>query len=254
MPHPLSRSQPAPTGSSPTPAAASGIPAPAPFEGFRTGSRPITLPADLFAELIPAIDDEAELRVTLHALYAIGRRRGPLRAVRRSELASETVLRRSLAHCGGLEALLRALDAAVARGSLLDCPLDDGDVLYFVHNEGGRRQRARVLSGAQPLPDGRRASVETAPVERGAPAAVYEQEIGTLTPAVASQLAEAEGHYPTGWVVEALREAAMYNKRSWRYAETILRRWETEGRDDEATRGDARTADPYSHVYKREWP
>ena len=228
------------------------IPAPAPFEGFRTGTRPITLPADLFAELVPAIDDEAELRVTLHVLYAIGSLRSALRAMRRSQLASDVALLRGLAHCGGVEALPAALEAAVARGSLLDCPLEDGDVLYFVHNEGGRRQRERVLSGAQPLPRGRPARIEAVPVDRGVPATVYEQEIGTLTPAVASQLAEAEAHYPADWVVEALRLAATNNARSWRYAEAILRRWETEGRDDEATRGDAATADPYGHVYRRE--
>jgi DNA replication protein len=231
---------------------AGAIPAPPPFEGFRTGTRPITLPADLFAELLPAIDDEAELRVTLHVIYAIGSLRGPLRALRRSELAADTALQRGMGHCGGPDALPRALDAAAARGSLLDCPLEDGDVLYFVHNEGGRRQRTRVRSGALALPGGRRPQLAALPIDRSAPAAVYEQEIGTLTPAVASQLSEAEAHYPTDWVVEALRLAATNNARSWRYAEAILRRWETEGRDDEATRGDARTADPYGHVYRRE--
>ena len=89
-------------------------------------------------------------------------------------------------------------------------------------------------------------------MERTAPASVYEQEIGSLTPTVASLLAEAEARYSTEWIVEALPLAATNNARSWRYAEAILRRWETEGRDDEATRGDARTADPYGHVYRRE--
>ncbi len=233
-------------------APAAAIPSPRPFEGFRTGTRPITLPAELFAELLPAIEDEAELRVTLHALFAIGRARGPLRAVRRSELAGDTALLRGLTSCGGAEAVPPALALAVARGSLLDCPLEDGDVLYCVNNEGGRRLRTRILSGVQPLPEGRRPRSDAVPVERSEPAAVYEQEIGTLTPAVASLLADAESRYSPDWIIEALRLAATNNARSWRYAEAILRRWETEGRDDEATRGDARTADPYGHVYRRE--
>ncbi|MDA0352438.1 MAG: DnaD domain protein [Chloroflexi bacterium] len=228
------------------------LPAPRPFEGFRTGTRPITLPAELFAELLPSIDDEAELRVTLHTLFAIGRSRGPLRAVRQSELARETALTRGLEHCGGADALPRALAGAVARGSLLDCPLDDGDVLYLVNNEGGRRLRTRIITGTQPLPDGRRPRPEPLPAERSGPATVYEQEIGTLTPAIASLLAEAQERYAGDWIIEALQLAATNNARSWRYAEAILRRWETEGRDDEATRGDARTADPYGHVYRRE--
>jgi DnaD/phage-associated family protein len=255
MPDPTPTSVPAPAGALADPAGGLAAPRPfegRPFDGFRTGTRAITLPAELFGELLPAIEGEAELRVTLHVLYAIGRARGPIRAIRRSELAGEDALLRGLAHCGGAEVLSSALDAAVARGTLVDCPLEDGDVLYCVNNEGGRRLRTRIASGAQPLPDGRRPRVNATPAERSAPAAVYEQEIGTLTPSIASLLAEAEGRYSTDWIVEALRTAAANNARSWRYAEAILRRWETEGRDDEATRGDARTADPYGHVYRRE--
>ena len=47
-----------------------------PFAGFVAGGAATTLPAQLFVELLPQIDDEAELRVTLYALYAIQRRRG----------------------------------------------------------------------------------------------------------------------------------------------------------------------------------
>jgi len=222
-----------------------------PFEGFRTGTPAITLPAELFSALLPLIEGEAELRVTLYALYAIGRRRGQLRAVRASELAREAALLRGLEGCGGAAALEPSLMAAVTRGALLDCTLDDGDTLYFVNNEGGRRQRERVQSGALPLGDGRRAAPTTI-VEHSQPSLVYEQEIGTLTPTVAAALSEAEAHYPAAWVVDALRLAATNNARSWRYAEAILRRWEAEGREDEAAQGDARTADPYGRVYRRE--
>ena len=251
---PRSRSRPLPArserlgdGSRPEPA----LPAPAPFEGFRTGTRPVTLPAELFVELLPTIEDETELRVTLHALFAIARVHGSVRAVRQSELARDTALMRGLAHCGGPDSLAGALDAAVARGTLLGCPLEQGDTLYLVNNEGGRRLHTRIVSGAQALPNGERPVVVDVPVPT-APAAVYQQEIGTLTPGVASLLAEAEGLYTAEWVVDALRLAAANNARSWRYAEAILRRWESEGRTDEATRGDARTADPYGHVYRRE--
>jgi DnaD/phage-associated family protein len=222
-----------------------------PFEGFRTGTQAITLPAELFSELLPLVEGEAELRVTLYALYSIGRKRGQLRAVRASELAREIALIRSLEGCGGTEVLQPALTAVVALGALLDCPLDDGDTLYFVNNEGGRRQRERVQGGSLPLSDRRRAAPVTS-VERSQSVLVYEQEIGTLTPAIAAAMSEAEAHYPDLWVVDALRLAATNNARSWRYAEAILRRWRTEGRDDEAARGDARTADPYGHVYRRE--
>src|SRR5690606_41860858 len=95
--------------------------------------------------------------------------------------------------------------------------------------------------------------VEVEPAaQRSGPAAVYEQEIGLITPAVASALAEAEAKYPADWIVAALRLAAERNARSWRYAEAILRRWEAEGRDDEVTAGDSRREpNPYDALVRR---
>lgn len=62
--------------------------------------------------------------------------------------------------------------------------------------------------------------------------AVYEKEIGILTAGISDELKVAEQDYPAGWVADALREASRNNKRSWKYALGILRRWEAEGRND----------------------
>ena len=88
----------------------------APFEGFRTGARASTLPAQFFTEVLPEIDDAAELRVTLYALYAITRAGRPLLAMRASELAHEEPLARLFVDRGGAATVRRCLDAAAARG------------------------------------------------------------------------------------------------------------------------------------------
>lgn len=214
----------------------------APFEGFVAGGVAVTLPAQFFVEVLPNIEDEAELRVTLYALYAIARRRGELRAVRGRELAREAPLARTLAGCGGLEVLPRALASSVSRGTLLACALDDGDTLYLVHNEAGRRALARIEAGALEVPGAKPVRPQASTVGAGRPAQVYEQEIGALTPAVAEALAAAVDRWPEPWIVEALRLAATRNARSWRYAEAILERWETEGRDDGTAAGAAARA------------
>jgi DnaD/phage-associated family protein len=61
---------------------------------------------------------------------------------------------------------------------------------------------------------------------------VYEHEIGALTATIAEELELAEKDYPAGWVEDALKESARMNKRSWKYAEAILKRWNVEGRGD----------------------
>ena len=229
-----------------------------PFAGFVAGGAATTLPAQLFVELLPQIEDEAELRVTLYALYAIQRRRGALRAVRGSELAAEPPLVRALTSHGGAAAVPAALDRAVARGTLLACALADGDALYFVNSESGRRALLRVQSGALDAPGTRVQERPPPALPPDRPAAVYEQEIGTLTPAVAEGLARAAERYPEQWTVDALRLAATSNRRSWRYVEGILRRWEVEGRDDGIPQGSPPGTDagddPFARVVRRSWP
>ncbi|MBX7111465.1 MAG: DnaD domain protein [Dehalococcoidia bacterium] len=227
------------------------------FEGFVAGGAATTLPAQFFVDLLPAIEDTEELRATLYALYAIARKRGPLRAVRASELAAEAPLARAFAHRGGAEAVRAALDAAVARGTFVACPLADGDALYFMNNDAGRRALMRVRAGALEAPA--LAARLPAPAARPPrPAEVYEQEIGVLSPAVADAIAEAVGRWPEQWLVEAIRLAALRNARSWNYVRAVLERWEAEGRDTDATTGTAATRTqagrdhgPYEKVIRR---
>ena len=223
------------------------------FEGFRAGQRATAIPVQFFTELLEGIDDPDELRVTLYALYAIPRP-GRAPAMRLSTLAAEAPLAR---HYGdrAAEVVTRAARRAVERGTMLALDvLDDaraGDALLFVNNEAGRRLRERIASGAEPAPAGVR--VKHSMVAPSRVAEAYEAEVGTLTSSVSLRLAEAEQIYPAEWIVDALREAARQNKRSWAYAEAILRRWQAEGRRDEAATGHhGRTPDPYEHLYRRD--
>ena len=226
------------------------------FEGFRAGQRATTLPVQFFTELLETIEDADELRVTLYALYAIPKPGRP-HALRASALAAEAPLAR---HYGerAVEVVERAVGLAAERGTLLTLGLDDAgagsDVLVFVNNESGRRLMERIANGLEEPPGGGRVVARSAVRPEGL-AAVYEAEIGMLSPSVAAALGEAEQAYPSAWVADALREAARQNKRSWSYAEAILRRWKSEGRTDETAEGHpgrAGRTDPYEHLYRRD--
>lgn len=67
-------------------------------------------------------------------------------------------------------------------------------------------------------------------VERPNIFVLYEQNIGLLSPLIAEELKDAADQYPAEWIEAAFREAVHYNKRKWTYIRAILRRWETEGR------------------------
>lgn len=237
------------------------------FDGFRAGQRATTLPVQFFTDLLEAIDDPDELRVTLYALYAIPRP-GRAHAMSVSALAAEAPLARHYERMrsagvstDAFGVVRRAVGLAAERGTLLTLDLDDGsedgdDALVFVNNESGRRLRDRMVSGLEAPPSGGRVVARSIAKPEGA-VAVYEAEIGMLSPSVAAALGEAEQAYTAGWVADALREAARQNKRSWSYAEAILRRWQAEGRHDEAVerhpgRRRAGRADPYEHLYRRD--
>jgi DnaD/phage-associated family protein len=68
-------------------------------------------------------------------------------------------------------------------------------------------------------------------VERPSLYALYEQNIGLLTPILAERLQDAESRFPQAWIESAIEEAVSNNKRNWRYIERILERWAAEGKD-----------------------
>ena len=70
--------------------------------------------------------------------------------------------------------------------------------------------------------------------------ALYEQNIGLLTPMIAEELKEAEKLYPVSWIEEAFKEAVSLNKRNWRYIARILERWASEGKESGEFRRDSK--------------
>jgi DNA replication protein len=209
------------------------------FAGFPAGARATAVPSVFFSELMPLIDDASELRVTMYLIYALGRRKGYPRFITARELRAEAPLLASLgSETESLDLLQHGLDGAVERGSMLRLDLQRGErqeTLYFLNAPADRR-------AVELIRDGRLQLGRPLPAEAGVPSPkrenvfqLYEENIGPLTPLVAEELREAEQLYPYEWLEAALREAALLNKRSWRYASRILQRWATEGRTRETT-------------------
>jgi len=197
------------------------------FSGFPPGKvRSASVPEPVFTELIPLVDDLAELKLTLHVLWRLGGQRGNVRYLRRSDLASDRVLLSGLGDAP-LAALNGALERAVERGTLLRAEATIGETseeVYFANTARGRAAVEAIAHGEWPD------ELELA----GQPNifTLYEQNVGLLTPLIADELRLAEQEYPAVWIEEAFREAVSLNKRSWKYIRAILERWRTEGRGE----------------------
>jgi len=171
------------------------------------GARPpggtVSLSPQLFLHLLPQMAVE-ELLVTLYFLFLAGGQE-----VKEEDLLSHPLLLRALTRHAPrpVQAARRGLAQALRRGTI-----------RRRQDEGGRA----LLCPGPPL-------VPPPNIFR-----LYEENIGPLSPLVADELREAEARYPWPWIEDAFREAVERNKRSWSYIKAILRRWEEEGRRDEA--------------------
>jgi DnaD/phage-associated family protein len=205
------------------------------FAGFPAGKLATTpVPNFFFSELLPLIDNLAELKVVLHLFWLIGKKRGALRYARLDELLKDRRLLDGLAtpKVSGEDVLLDALERGVARGALLRTEVTrrrETEQWYMINSANGREVLDRLQSGELDLmgESGEDIQLRT---ERPTIFVLYEQNIGLLTPMIADELRDAERHFPSEWIADAFRQAVLHNKRSWKYVLAILERWRTEGR------------------------
>lgn len=214
------------------------------FSGFPAGRlKTIALPALFFSELLPIIDNLAELRVTLYAFWALHRKDGQIRYLRRQDFLLDDILMDSLGKIRRVaETVLDdALERAVARGTLLPVSIESTggtESLYFMNTERGRAAVEGIASGEW-RPTGDPTEPVSLAAERPNIFVLYEQNIGPLTPLIAEQLRDAEQSYPLGWIEEAIGIAVNNNARKWAYISRILERWKEEGKHDASVGGDS---------------
>ena len=232
------------------------------FSGFPDGKMRLTqVPNPFFSELLPIIDNMAEMKVTLYSFWALSQKEGKVRFLRLADFLNDTEFVKGLAPTMKLatEALLDGVERAVARGTFLHINIEsaDGKIdLYFLNTEKGRTAVDGITRGAwRPNPD------DDEPisllVERPNIFVLYEQNIGPLTPLIAEELRDAEQTYPMRWIEEAIDAAVQNNVRKWRYILGILERWRQEGKTDGTGRRDSQKdsrgsiPDEYKDIIKR---
>jgi DNA replication protein len=197
------------------------------FKGFSENETFTQVPDVFFQKLLGEIEDPAELKVTLYALWRIAHIEGAFHALCPTDFEAQAL---------GLtaEAIATGLEKAVQRGSLLKAE-HEADVFYFLNSPRGRAAAEAFRKGDW------RASARissTPPLERPNVYKLYEENIGPLTAMIADKLKDAEETYSQEWLAEAIERAVAQNVRKWNYIEAILKRWKEEGRAEKQDRRD----------------
>jgi DnaD/phage-associated family protein len=189
------------------------------FTGF-TSSETFTQLPDSLIRLLREIDDIAELKVTLYAIWRIEHIEGHFRAMCETDFEAESLGM-------GLEEIQTGLRKSVERGTMLRAQ-HDADVFYFLNSPRGRLAAEEFAKGNWR----ESARIMSEPRNKSNVFKLYEENIGALTPLLSDMLREAEKKYPSAWFEEAFEIAVSRNVRNWKYVEAILTRWKEKGKDE----------------------
>lgn len=212
------------------------------FQGF-TSSETFTQIPDSFLRLINEIDDFAELKVTLYAIYRIEHIEGNFRGLSEADFESQAL---------GLsvEQIQHGLNKSLQRQTMLKSENEAG-VFYFLNSPRGR------LS-AEAFAKGQIKSAQSYNPNKSNVFKLYEENIGALTPLIADMLRDAEKNYPSIWFEEAFEIAVSRNVRNWKYIHAILNRWKENGKDERRDSQDSvkdakrYTEGEFSEFFKRD--
>ena len=189
------------------------------FPGF-TSSETFTQIPDSFIHLLKELDNAAELKVTLYAIWRIEHIEGHFRAMCETDFDMESLGM-------SLEEIQIGLGKSVERGTLLRSQ-HEADVFYFLNSPRGRLAAEAFAKGEWR----ESAKIMSTPMKKSNIFKLYEENIGALTPLLSDMLREAEKNYPSAWFEEAFEIAVSRNIRNWKYVEAILARWKEKGKDE----------------------
>ena len=227
------------------------------FSGFVAGkTRFTTIPNDFFGEILPIVDDLAELKALLYTFWRLGQEDGDTRYLRLDDVLIDFVFLEGLAESPEeqRQAAEQAFTRAAQRGVLLEVTVKrsgNPETWYFLNSQKGRDAVARLRRGdfkhlMHDIDD----VVVGLEKERPNIFLLYEQNIGMVTPMLAEKLRQAERDYPENWIRDAFSLSIERNIRNWAYISRILQDWAEHGKDQPSQTGRSLTKDTIGSTHE----
>ncbi len=220
------------------------------FSGFAAGKTRFTaIPNDFFSEILPIVDDLAELKAILYTFWQLGQKDGDTRYLRLQDVLVDLVYLEGLAETPEEQQQIArdAFTRAAQRGVLIEVTVKrsgDTETWYFLNSQKGREAVERLrLGDFKSLMHDIDDVVVGLEKERPNIFLLYEQNIGMVTPMLADKLRQAERDYPQNWIFDAFSLSIERNKRSWAYISHILQDWAKNGKDQPSQAGRSLASD-----------
>jgi len=231
------------------------------FSGFAAGkTRFTTIPNEFFSDVLPLVDDLAELKALLYTFWRLGQGEGDTRYLRLNDVLVDFVFLEGLTEAPEEQQQIArdAFARAAQRGVLLEVTVKrggDAEIWYFLNSQKGRDAVARLRRGdfkhlIHDIDD----VVVGLEKERPNIFLLYEQNIGMITPMLAEKLRQAERDYPENWIRDAFSLTVERNIHNWAYISRILQDWAEHGKDIPSQPGRPRKPDDVSHAEKPDEP
>jgi len=224
------------------------------FDGFPKKMDFTPIPNTFINNVMTEISDIGELKVMLYIMEALYNKKGLPRFVAYSELLGDS----NLMHClkqnfsNPENELKEALRLATERKTILCLSMGQDDTivdLFFLNTEADKQSIEKIKNGAIKIPGIKTRVISPIIIQNPSNIfALYEENIGMLTPIIADELKEAQKIYSETWIEDAIKEAVKQNARKWSYVTAVLERWAKEGRSDGAYRRDSKKDDPEKYT------
>ncbi len=198
------------------------------FKGFITSDDALAgIPETFFRQILPEIEDANLLKLCLYLLWKANTIGDYGISFSIADLMLDKVFTTGLVvDDRDISSLLAELLLMAENKKICVSYNNEGksDPLFFINCEAGRSALANAARGT---------TSATITLDQIQPNIfrMYKENIGPLTPLIADALRQAEKEYPQDWIKDALQLAVKNNVRRWRYVESILDRWQKEGRN-----------------------
>tara|TARA_B100001013_G_scaffold215856_1_gene131509 strand:- start:1628 stop:2335 length:708 start_codon:yes stop_codon:yes gene_type:complete len=192
---------------------------------FPKGVHFTPVPSPLLGPMLKHISSYNELVCLLRFLNLIHLEKKHPKWIEQNLLLSDEVLQSVI---GSTSAILYALDKCVENGIILRTSLSKNEEtqVLVLNTFDSKSNIDRIIH------DGAETTLEVIENKNQIENifSLYENNIGTLNPLITEELKYAQDQYSEEWIKDAFREAVVNNARSWRYIQSILKNWGTNGR------------------------